>query len=91
MNAKQNSNARALSALPSVGARVVAFIGILIAGFAGALLGVSLIDLQCQGSCAGPNSVGLVSGAVISAAGMSVVVVLVLRAVGEWRELDGHK
>jgi hypothetical protein len=38
-----------------------------------------------------PNSIGLVSGAVISAAGMSVVVVLVLRAVGEWRELDGHK
>ena len=91
MITNQDKNARALSALPSVGARVVAFIGILIAGFAGALIGFSLIDLQCQGSCDVPNSIGLVSGAVISAAGMSVVVVLVLRAVGEWRELDGHK
>ena len=91
MIATQDSDTRALSALPSVGARVIAFIGILIAGFAGALIGYSLIDLQCQGSCYVPNSIGLVSGAVISAAGMSVVVVLVLRAVGEWRELDGHK
>ncbi len=91
MNAKQDNDARALSALPSVGARVIAFIGIMVAGLAGALIGFSLVDLQCQGSCGVPNSIGLVSGAVISAAGMSVVVVLVLRAVGEWRELDGHK
>lgn len=91
MNSKPTSNPRALSALPSVGARITAFSGILIAGFAGALIGYSLIDLQCQGSCDVPKSLGLISGAVISAAGMGVVVVLVLRAVGEWRELDDNK
>lgn len=91
MNNDPTRDARALSALPSVAARAIAFIGIIIAGFAGALIGYSLIELQCEGSCDLPNSIGLVSGATISAIGMSIVVVLVLRAVGEWRELEDHK
>lgn len=91
MNSDLTSDARALSALPSVAARAIAFIGIIVAGFAGALIGYSLVDLQCEGSCDLPNSIGLVSGAIISAIGMSIVVVLVLRAVGEWRELEDRK
>jgi xanthine/uracil permease len=77
--------------LPSVTARAFAFVGIIIAGLAGALIGFSLIDLQCDGNCDLPNSIGLVTGAVVSAIGMSIVVVLVLRALGEWRELEDQK
>lgn len=82
---------RPLSALPSVLARIVAFIAILVAGLAGALIGFSLVDLQCHGSCDLQNSVGLVLGSVVSASGMGIVAVLVLRAVGEWRELEDRK
>jgi hypothetical protein len=91
MNAGQTDRTGSLSALPSVTARAFAFVGIIIAGLAGALIGFSLIDLQCDGNCDLPNSIGLVTGAVVSAIGMSIVVVLVLRALGEWRELEDQK
>ena len=78
---------RTLSALPSPLARVIAFVGVLIAGAAGAAIGFSLVDLQCDGQCSVGTGIGLLLGAVIGAIGMSVVSVLVLRAVGEWREL----
>lgn len=78
---------RTLSALPSPLARVIAFVGVLIAGAAGAAIGFSLVDLQCAGECSVGTGIGLLLGAVIGAIGMSVVSVLVLRAVGEWREL----
>ena len=82
---------RRLSALPSVLARVVAFVSIIVAGFAGALIGFTLIDLQCQGACDVPNSIGLILGAITGAFGMGVVAVLVLRATGEWKELEDRK
>ena len=78
---------RALSALPSPRARVIAFVGVLIAGAAGAAIGFSLVDLQCAGECSVGTGIGLLLGAITGAIGMSVVSVLVLRAVGEWREL----
>jgi hypothetical protein len=78
---------RTLSALPSPRARVIAFIGVLIAGAAGAAIGYSLVDLQCAGDCSVGTGIGLLLGSVIGALGMSVVSVLVLRAIGEWREL----
>ena len=82
---------RRLSALPSVLARAVAFVSIIVAGFAGALIGFTLIDLQCQGACDVPNSIGLIVGAITGAFGMGVVAVLVLRATGEWKELKDRK
>ena len=82
---------RRLSALPSVLARVVAFVSIIVAGFAGALIGFTLIDLQCQGACDVPSSIGLILGAITGAFGMGVVAVLVLRATGEWKELEDRK
>ncbi len=85
----QNDN-RALSALPSPLARVIAFVGVLIAGAAGAAIGFALVDLQCDGECAVGTGIGLLTGAVIGALGMAVVSVLVLRAVGEWREIADH-
>lgn len=78
----------ALSALPSPGARIAAFASIIAAGVAGALIGYSLVRIQCDGDCGLPLGVGIFTGAVAAAAGMSVVAVLVLRAIGEWREIQ---
>ncbi len=78
---------RPLSALPSPLARAVAFVAICLAGLAGALIGSSLVELQCTGDCTVPRGIGLVLGGIAAAAGMSVVAVLVMRAAGEWREL----
>ena len=78
----------ALSALPSPAARVAAFAAVCLGGVAGALIGYSLVDLQCSGDCALALGLGIFTGAVVAAAGMAVVAVLVLRALGEWRELN---
>jgi len=77
-----------LSALPSPAARVAAFVAILVAGLAGGLIGYTLVKLQCDGACASPKGIGTLIGALIAAGGMSVVAVLVLRAVGEWRQVE---
>ncbi len=79
---------RPLSALPSPRARVGAFIAVLVAGFAGGLIGYTLVKLQCDGSCAAPRGIGIFTGAVVAAGGMSIVAVLVLRALGEWRQIE---
>jgi hypothetical protein len=79
---------RPLSALPSVGVRVAAFGAILLAGLAGALIGYSLVALQCDGDCGVPKGIGLLLGALVAAGGMAVVAVLVMRAMGEWREIE---
>ncbi len=42
---------RPLSALPSPAARVLAFVAILVGGFAGGLIGYTLVELQCHGDC----------------------------------------
>jgi hypothetical protein len=67
---------------------VAAFAAICLGGLAGAFIGYSLVELQCDGDCAVPLGIGLFAGAAIAAGGMSVVAVLVLRALGEWRELQ---
>jgi len=80
-----------LSALPSPAARAAAFAAILLAGVAGALIGYSLVELQCTGDCAVPLGLGILIGAVVTAGGMSIVAVLVLRALGEWREIQDRE
>jgi hypothetical protein len=52
------------------------------------LIGYSLISLQCEGYCGVPLGLGILIGAVVAAAGMAVVAVLVMRALGEWREVE---
>jgi len=80
-----------LSALPSVGVRVAAFVAILLSGLAGALIGYSLVDLQCDGDCGVPKGLGILVGAVIAAGGMAIVAVLGMRALGEWREIEDRE
>lgn len=79
---------RPLSALPTVGVRISAFVAICLSGLAGALIGYSLISLQCEGDCGVPFGIGILIGAVVAAGGMAVVAVLVMRALGEWREIE---
>ena len=81
---------RPLSALPSPASRIVAFVAVLVAGLAGGLIGYALVDIQCSGDCTVPTGIGLFLGATLTAFGMGVVAVLVLRALGEWRELQDN-
>ncbi len=82
---------RPLSALPSPAARAAAFAAILLGGLAGGLIGFTLVRLQCDGDCAVPMGIGAFVGAVSAAAGLAVVAVLVLRALGEWREIEARE
>jgi hypothetical protein len=66
----------------------MAFVSILIGGVAGGLIGYGLVDVQCDGDCGLPLGLGIFLGSVISAGGTAIVAVLVLRALGEWRELS---
>jgi hypothetical protein len=77
-----------LSALPSGTARALAFVAIIVTGLAGALIGYGTVDVQCTGECGTPLGVGILLGAVLFAGGAAIIAVLVLRALGEWRELD---
>jgi hypothetical protein len=79
---------RPLSALPSPAARVVAFVAILFGGLAGGLIGYSLVRVQCDGECAVGRGLGALIGAIAASIGMSIVAVLVLRALGEWRDIE---
>jgi anti-sigma factor RsiW len=83
--ANTNPHREALSALPSPLARALAFIAILIGGLAGGLIGYGFVDLQSDDTAWA--AVGGLVGAVASAAGTAVIAVLVLRAMGEWRQI----
>lgn len=83
-----NQSDGSLSALPSVGVRIAAFAAICLSGLAGAMIGYSLVSLQCEGNCGVWEGVGLLIGALAAAGGMAVVAVLVMRAMGEWREIE---
>lgn len=78
---------RPVSALPSVQARALAFAAILVGGLCGGLIGFSTTRVGCHGSCGTPEGVGSIIGAVVAAAGVAIIAVLVLRAMGEWRSI----
>jgi hypothetical protein len=72
------------TALPSTGARVLAFAAILLGGLCGGLIGYGFTELQCADDCTAlAGGAGLI-GAVIGAVGVGVVAVLALRAMAEW-------
>lgn len=77
-----------LSALPSSGARILAYLSILLGGLAGATIGYALVDVLCEGDCGLPLGLGIFFGSTITAGGTAIVAVLVLRALGEWREIS---
>lgn len=78
------------SALPSRGARALAFVAILLAGLCGGLIGYAFFELQCTGNCTAVKGIGGLVGAVIFAAGVGVVSILALRAMAEWRVVEAR-
>ncbi|MFN8053321.1 MAG: hypothetical protein U0Q22_17900 [Acidimicrobiales bacterium] len=72
------------SALPSVRARVIAFVSILLGGALGGAIGYWFIDLQCSGSCTVGAGFAMVAGTLVLALGGAVVAVISLRALAEW-------
>lgn len=81
----------AASALPSVGARVLAFLAIVVAGASGGFIGYAVAELQCHdGDCTLLAGLGGLVGAVVAAGGTAVVAVLTLRAMGEWHTIQAR-
>lgn len=76
------------SALPSRGARLLAFASILVGGLCGGLIGFSITRLQCAGDCSTNKGLGGLVGAVLGAVGVAVIAVLALRAMGEWKTIQ---
>ena len=74
--------------MPSPTARALAFVAIVVAGVAGGLIGWSFVDIQCTGNCGTASGVGAVIAGTMAAAGVAVVAVLALRAMGEWRSIQ---
>jgi|SRR5581483_9529570 len=85
---EQGEADRVESALPSTGARVLAFAAILVGGLCGGLIGFSVTDLQCEGDCRTNTAAGGLVGGVIGALGVAIVAVLALRAMGEWKTIQ---
>jgi hypothetical protein len=50
-----------------------------------------LVRVQCSGQCGVGKGLGALIGASSAAIGMSIVAVLVLRAVGEWRDIEDRR
>ena len=76
------------TALPPTGARVLAFVSILVGGLCGGLIGWSLVDIGCSGDCSLEAGLAGLIGAVVGAVGVAVVATLALRAMGEWRTIQ---
>lgn len=76
------------TALPSVGARVLAFVAIVLAGAAGGFIGYAFVDLQVSGDSGTAAGIGGLVGAVLAAGGTAIVAVLTLRAMGEWKTIQ---
>lgn len=72
------------SALPSVRARVIAFVSILAAGALGGATGVWFMGTQCDGECSVGTGLSMWFGTVLLALGTAVVAVISLRTVAEW-------
>jgi len=66
---------------------VLAFIAILIGGTAGGFIGYALVDLQVTGDSSVWAGLGALIGAIVAALGTAVVVILTLRAMGEWNTI----
>lgn len=76
------------TALPSVVSRVLAFVAVLVGGAAGGLIGYAFGDLGGFGSVM--TGVMILVFGLGCAAGVAVVAVLTLRALGEWHTVRGR-
>jgi hypothetical protein len=73
------------SSLPSRGARILAFLAIVVGGLCGGLIGWKVTVLSVSGPDDGlVPGLGALAGALVGAGGVSIAAVLVLRAMTEW-------
>ena len=71
--------------MPSRTAFLLAFTSVVVAGIFGGIIGYGLADVGCTGDCEGSKLLGTLLGSTVSAAGVGIVAVLVLRAMAEWK------
>ncbi len=69
------------SAAPGPWAKVISVAAILGAGACGGLIGYALVDISCEGDCSTQLGLGALTGSVICAVGVAIVVALTLRAL----------
>lgn len=74
-----------------IAARLLVVAAVVVAGACGALIGWAVVDLQCDGACGGPSTVGALVGALLAAAGTAVIAVLAVHAMAEWRQQEGRR
>ena len=67
-------------------ARVLTFIGIVLSGICGGLIGYSVTELQCDDGCTLLAGLVGLAGAAFAAGGVAVVATLTLRAMHEWED-----
>jgi hypothetical protein len=79
------------AAVPPRGARLLAFVAILVAGLCGGLIGYAVTDLQTDADGGLAAGIGGIVGAVVAAGGVAIVAVLTLRAMTEWRTIDEQR
>lgn len=72
------------TALPSVRARIIAFVAIFLGGGLGGAIGYWFADIQCTGSCTTVSGFSMLGGTLLVAVGTAVISVLSLRALAEW-------
>lgn len=85
MDTPRETGDYAPTSLPPTGARVLAFVAILVGGLCGGLIGYGFVELQCiDHDCTTLAGAAGLLGAVIGAVGVGVVAVLALRAMAEW-------
>ena len=72
------------TALPSVRARVIAFVAILVTGALGGAVGYWFVILQCTGSCSVPGGIAMAIGTLCGSLGAAVVTTFALRMLPEW-------
>lgn len=70
---------------------MLAFASILVAGLCGGLIGYAIVDLQCEGDCTVLAGLVGLAGAVVFAGGVGIVAVLAMRAMAEWRVVEGTR
>ena len=85
------SRGKNLSALPSPLARALAFSGIILGGVAGALIGYALVGANNDSVSEVARGLGVLLGGLSFSTGTAVIAVLVLRAIGEWRDIGDRR
>lgn len=73
------------SARPSKRARAFAFLAICIAGASGGTIGYAYEKIQCDENCGLSLGLYILLGAVVASVGIAIIVVLILRAMEEWK------